>query len=152
MGNLTAFARLLLLPPLALAAAAQGPRAEGAASPKRASLVVESEEAAVQPAPPVPQGEERRAIGDTVRDHSGPVRDCYEKRLQEKPTLQGKLVVRFDIGPNGKVIGASGDGIADRDLIVCVLAAVRKLEFDRPRSGGKLRVAYPFKFEPRPAK
>ena len=51
-----------------------------------------------------------------------------------------------------EVIGAGADGIADRELIVCVVTAVRKLEFDKPQSGGKLRVAYPFKFEPRPAK
>ena len=50
------------------------------------------------------------------------------------------------------MIGATADGITDRELIVCVLAAVRKFEFDKPHSGGKLRIAYPFKFEPRPAK
>jgi outer membrane biosynthesis protein TonB len=114
--------------------------------------VVESEDPG-QPAPPAPpQGDERRAIGDRVRDNSGPVRECYEKRLQERPTLSGKLVARFDIGPSGKVIGATADGMSDHELIVCVLGAVRRLEFDKPRSGGKLRVAYPFKFEPRPAK
>jgi hypothetical protein len=29
---------------------------------------------------------------------------------------------------------------------------VRKWEFDKPQSGGKLRVAYPFKFEPQPTR
>ena len=152
MRNLTACARLqLLLPLLAFAASAAEPHRE-TAPPKRASMVVESEDPAEEPAPPVPQGDERRLIGDHIRDNSGPVRECYEKRLQERPTLQGKLVARFDIGPSGRVIGATADGITDRELIVCVLAAVRKFEFDKPHSGGKLRIAYPFKFEPRPAK
>src|SRR2546423_3110444 len=152
MRNLTACARLqLLLPLLAFEASAAEPGPE-TAPPKRAPMVVESEDPAEEPSPPVPQGDERRAIGDYIRDNSGPIRECYERRLQERPTLSGKLVARFDIGPSGKVIGAAADGMADRELIVCVLNAVRKLEFEKPRSGGKLRVAYPFKFEPRPSK
>jgi outer membrane biosynthesis protein TonB len=111
-----------------------------------------SEEPAQQSATPAPQGDERRAIGDFIRDHSGPIRDCYEKRLQDRPTLQGKVVARFDIGPDGKVIGAFADGIADRELILCVVTAVRRFEFDTPQSGGKLRIVYPFKFEPRPTR
>jgi outer membrane biosynthesis protein TonB len=142
---------LLVLPLIALAAGAADSRPE-AATAKRASMVVESEEPAVVPLPPVPHGDERRAIGDYIRDNSGPIRECYEKRLQERPTLQGKLVARFDIGPSGRVIGATAEGIDDRELIACVLRAVRKFEFDKPNSGGKLRIAYPFKFEPRPAR
>jgi len=105
-----------------------------------------------EPNPPIPQGEERRAIGDYVRDNSAEIRECYARRRQDRPTLQGKLVARFDIGPTGKVIGASADGIADRELQVCVVQAVRKWEFDKPQNGGKLRVAYPFKFEPQPSR
>ena len=83
MRNLTACARLqLLLPLLAFAASAAEPRPE-TAPPKRGSMVVESEDAAEEPPPPVPQGDERRAIGDYIRDNSGPIRECYEKRLQE---------------------------------------------------------------------
>ena len=152
MPKLSACARLLLLLAVpAFGASAADSRAE-AAPPKGPSMVVEKEDPAEEPAPPVPQADERRAIGEYVRDNSGPIRECYEKRLQEKPTLQGKLAARFDIGPSGKVIGATADGISDRELVACVVAAVRKFEFDKPRSGGKLRIAYPFKFEPRPAR
>jgi outer membrane biosynthesis protein TonB len=142
---------MLLVPLLAFAAAAAEQRPQ-ATAPKRPSLVMESEDLAETTSPPVPQGDERRAIGDYIRDNSGPVRECYEKRLQAKPTLQGKLVARFDIGPSGRVIGATADGMTDRELVACVMVAVRKFEFDKPRSGGKLRIAYPFKFEPRPTK
>ena len=54
--------------------------------------------------------------------------------------------------PSGRVIGATADGIADRELQICVVQVVRKWEFAAPSSGGKLRVAYPFKFEPQPAR
>ena len=116
------------------------------------SMTVEGEDAAEEAAPAIPQGDERRAIGDYIRDNSSEIRDCYARRLQERPTLSGKMVTRFDIGPSGRVIGAMADGIADRDLVLCVVTAVRKWEFDKPQSGGKLRVAYPFKFEPQPSK
>lgn len=117
-----------------------------------ASMTVEGEDAAEDAAPPIPQGDERRSIGDYIRDNSSEIRDCYAGRLRERPTLAGKMVTRFDIGPSGRVIGAMADGIADRDLVLCVVTAVRKWEFDKPQSGGKLRVAYPFKFEPQPSK
>jgi outer membrane biosynthesis protein TonB len=147
---------LLLLVTLASAAQAanSGPAAPAPQKDPRprASLTVESEESGAAATPPYPTGTEKIAIRDRIVDSSRPIRECYEKRLAERPTLQGKLVARFDIGPDGKVIGAGADGIADRELIVCVVTAVRKFEFDKPQAGGKLRVAYPFKFEPRPAK
>jgi TonB family protein len=135
---------LLLLPLLAQAPAPKP-------APK-ASMEIVYEATEDEASPPVPQGEERRAIGDYIRDNSGDVRECYARRLQDRPTLQGKLVVRFDIGASGKVVGASADGIADKDLQICVVQAVRKWEFEKPQSGGKLRVAYPFKFEPQPSR
>ena len=129
-----------------------GAGGDGGAKPKAASMVIEEEATANEPPPPAPVGEEKRAIGDYIRNNSDTIQDCYSRRLQDKPTLQGKLVVRFDIGPSGKVIGAAADGILDRELIVCVVKSVRSWEFAKPASGGKLRVAYPFKFEPQPTR
>ena len=139
-------------PPPPAAQKPQGGGGDGGARPKAASMTVESEETIDEAAPPAPQGDERRAIGDYIRDNSTEVRDCYAKRLQERPTLQGKVVARFDIGPRGKVIGASADGIPDRELLLCVVGAVRRWEFEKPQGGGKLRIAYPFKFEPQPVR
>ena len=128
--------------------------AQAVAAPNRpvASMTVEGEDAEEDAAPPIPQGDERRSIGEYIRDNSSEIKDCYARRLAERPTLSGKMVTRFDIGPSGRVIGAMADGIADRELVLCVVTAVRKWEFDKPHSGGKLRVAYPFKFEPQPSK
>jgi TonB family protein len=136
------------------AAPAQPPPAQGggdvAAKPKAPSVVIE-EENVEEDAPPVaPVGDERRLIGEYIRDHTREIRDCYEKRLQERKTLQGKVVARFDIGPSGRVIGASAEGIADRELIVCVVKVVRGWEFEKPQSGGKIRVVYPWVFTPTP--
>jgi hypothetical protein len=146
---------LLLAAALGSAAQAAGSRRVAASGQKdsrpQASVTVEAQEP-VETAPPYPGGAEKLSIRDYIVDNSGPIRECYEKRLLERPTLQGKLIARFDIGPTGKVIGATADGIADRELVLCVVTAVRKFEFEKPQSGGKIRIAYPFKFEPRPAK
>src|SRR6202171_3476260 len=85
----------------------------------RASLTVESEEPDQAATPPYPSGMEKLAIRDRIVDSSPPIRECYEKRLAERPTLQGKLVARVDNGPEGQVIGAGADGIADRQMVVC---------------------------------
>ena len=143
------FAAVLLL---AFGASAARLAQAAAAQKPRALLTVEGEDEGEEASPAIPQGEERRAIGDRIRDNSSEIRDCYAKRLQERPTLSGKLVTRFDIGPGGRVIGVTAEGIADRELVVCVVTVVRKWEFDKPQGGTKLRIAYPFKFEPQPSR
>ena len=124
---------------------------DGGAKPKAASMAIEEDAAGDDAAPPAPAGEERRLIGDYIRNHTREIRDCYEKRLQERKTLQGKLVARFDIGPSGHVIGATAEGMGDRELSLCVVKVVRGWEFEKPQSGGKLRVGYPWVFTPTPA-
>ena len=115
------------------------------------SMVVDEEPSGSEVPPPAPTGDERRSIGEYIRNHTPDIRDCYEKRLRERKTLQGKLTARFDIGPNGRVIGASVQGIADHDLSLCVVNVIRGWEFEKPRSSVKLRVAYPWVFTPAPS-
>jgi outer membrane biosynthesis protein TonB len=109
-----------------------------------------SEHLAAQDAPPAPLGEERRSIGEYVRAHLAEITNCYEERLTARKSLQGRLIARFDIGPDGSVIAASAEGIEDRELIRCTTDAMRGWRFGKPASGGKLRVAYPFVFRSDP--
>lgn len=127
---------------------AGGAGGDGGAKPKAASMVIEESSGAPDAPPPAPAGEEKKLIGEYIISHTSDVRDCYEKRLEQRKTLQGKLVARFDIGPSGRVIGATADGIGDAELVACVVQAVRKWEFEKPESGGKLRIAFPFKLTP----
>ena len=125
--------------------------AEDAAAPSgrgSGSIVVEEEPASTE-APPAPAGDEKLAIGESIRRNSTQIEGCYAKALERNPLLMGKVIAQFDIGPAGKVIGASADGVPDRELLVCVVQAVRKWDFPKPASGGKLRVRYPWRLEPR---
>jgi outer membrane biosynthesis protein TonB len=124
----------------------------GGGDPGGGSMVVDEEPSGSEVPPPAPTGDERRSIGEYIRSHTPDIRDCYEKRLRERKTLQGKLTARFDIGPNGRVIGASVQGIPDHDLSLCVVNVIRGWEFEKPRSSVKLRVAYPWVFTPSPSR
>jgi outer membrane biosynthesis protein TonB len=108
-------------------------------------------EAPHHPAPPgpearAPDGTERQMIGETIRSQLTPLNDCYARRLERRPSLQGKLMLRFEIGPDGKVANPSANGIDDSDLLTCVLERVAKWQFDKPAAGAVLRVTYPVSF------
>jgi hypothetical protein len=128
------------------------PGAGGDAAKPHAAMVIEEGPSAPEAPPPPPQGEEKSAIATYIREQTSEVVRCYQKRLDDKPTLQGKLYVIFYIGPAGRVIGATTSGLEDRDLASCILPIVRKWEFEKPKSGGKLMVKYPFVFTPRPTR
>lgn len=102
----------------------------------------------VEPPPPAPMGEERIAVGEYVRGHLAEVTRCYEDRLEVRRMLQGRLMARFDIGPDGRVVDVSAEGMDDRELVRCVVGAIAAWRFGKPGSGGKLRVAYPLVFTP----
>jgi len=136
-------------PPKPDAAQAAKKGAGGDAEPRpKAAIVIEEGPSTAEPPPPPPVGEEKSVIGDYIRGQTRDVVECYKRRLDDRPTLQGKLYVRFYIGPSGRVIGALTEGLEDAELSSCVLKIVRKWEFDKPKSGGKLQVKYPFVFKP----
>jgi hypothetical protein len=86
-------------------------------------------------------------IQTVVRQKAGAIRACYEKRLQVKDSLAGKLTVRWSIGLEGKVESATAmtDGLGDPETTRCVLDSVRRMRFDAPE-GGMCVVQWPFVF------
>lgn len=88
-------------------------------------------------------------ITKAVRLRASSVRACYEQRLQLRPTLAGKLTVRWTI----RLDGTAGDAtvaastLGDRALEQCVLRAVRRMRFTAPE-GGLCVVSWPFVFSP----
>ncbi|HEY2744746.1 MAG TPA: AgmX/PglI C-terminal domain-containing protein [Polyangia bacterium] len=85
-------------------------------------------------------------IRRVVRAHVNEVRFCYERALQSRPELTGRVVSRFAIGYDGRVISGRaeptgvGDGVA-----ACVAHAIERWQFT-PRCAGL--VSYPFTFVP----
>jgi Ca-activated chloride channel family protein len=92
----------------------------------------------------------REVIRRVIQANVNQVRACYEAALRTAPTLEGRVSVRFVIGPDGRVTASVvesstlGDGRAER----CVADVVHDLAFPAVPSGGVITVTYPFLFAP----
>jgi TonB family protein len=81
-----------------------------------------------------------------VRRHQNEVRLCYERELLHTPGLQGRVVVRFAISPAGEV-GASAiqtSTVNSANVEECIVEAVRRWEFPKPRDDDGVMVSFPF--------
>ena len=106
-----------------------------------------------QPPPPPPSDAQRdhQLERDVVRRvmylHIKQVRYCYQQALFKQPKLAGRLVVRFDITPQGKVEELL---VTESNLTVevqsCVAETIRTWEFPANDSEESISVIYPFTF------
>lgn len=89
---------------------------------------------------------DKELIRQVIHQHRSQIRYCYEERLQQKPTLGGKVTVKFVIGEAGSVIASEiGQSTAhDAALESCITSRVRGWLFPKPKGGGKVSVSYPF--------
>ncbi|CAN5602418.1 hypothetical protein BH09MYX1_BH09MYX1_30950 [soil metagenome] len=92
----------------------------------------------------LPEGAAAKVIGD----HSPNVRVCYNEAVKRDPTVDGTLVVRFVISPDGSVksVRDSGSTIHDPAFRSCVFDEIRTWQFPKP-TGGEVTVDLPYRFE-----
>ncbi|MFO0735333.1 MAG: DUF2330 domain-containing protein [Labilithrix sp.] len=85
-----------------------------------------------------------------VRQSFGRYRLCYENGLRLNPTLNGRVVVKFDIAPDGSVASAKdgGSDLPDKTVVDCVVRAFQGLTFPQPDGKKKVTVTYPITFAP----
>lgn len=87
-------------------------------------------------------------IRRAMRRNQARIRACYQRALNENPTLQGRLVLRFEIGRDGRVAqvriptNTLGDQVGR-----CVEGEARRWRFAQPE-GGTVWVENPFVFSP----
>jgi len=76
-------------------------------------------------------------------------RRCYNRGLQEDPTMKGSVKITAKIGPNGEVLGASpsGGGGLSGTVISCVASRVASAQF-APPDGGGATIVIPVSFFP----
>ncbi len=110
----------------------------------------------VLPATPTPASSARRGaslhkdeILTVIRANRAQIRDCYEKRLESAPNLQGKVAIKFVIADDGQVKTSSvhDSTVGDAELEGCVATRVGTWRFPAPRGGGIVVVTYPFTFK-----
>lgn len=86
-------------------------------------------------------------ISKNVRRRGGAIRACYERELQYKPNLRGKLTARWTVNPQGRVSNASvvKSSLKNQAVEACVLRTVRRMRFAKPE-GGVCVIQWPFVF------
>jgi hypothetical protein len=72
-----------------------------------------------------------------VAGMSAGFRRCYNRGLQEDPSMKGSVRITARIGPNGEVLSAtpSGSGLSGT-VVSCVVARVQSAQFAPPDGGG----------------
>lgn len=97
-------------------------------------------------------GLDKEVIRRVVIAHLPQVKYCYERRLVVNPALKGKLIVRFTIAADGRVVSAtaSDDTIGDAEVTACVLTRATTWRFPAPAGGGIVDVIWPFLFASSP--
>jgi len=85
-----------------------------------------------------------------VRAHINEVRTCYNEGLARDPSLAGRIALKFEIGPDGKVISVevTTDALGDDKLAECIEKAIERWKFPNPAGGGRVVVTYPFNLSP----
>lgn len=111
----------------------------------------DAKEPKVIPGTPVIQGSlDKETIRRVIRQHRAEYQYCYEKELNRKRDLNGKVAVKFTIAGNGSVIAASIEESSMNDSAVenCIVGKIRRWVFPAPKGGGIVVVKYPFIFKP----
>lgn len=91
-------------------------------------------------------GIDKEIVRRVVREHLAEVRFCYERELQRRADLGGRVVSQFLISGKGQVVSAAIASSTMNDAAVesCISQAVRRWSFPAPEGGGVVMVSYPF--------
>jgi hypothetical protein len=88
-----------------------------------------------------------RLLRQTVRDHEGQVRWCYQQALLREPGLSGQLTLRLSVGTDGAVTAATVEDAtlaADTGVAACVVERARGWRFPPAPEGTPVGLRYPF--------
>ncbi len=91
----------------------------------------------------------KEQVQRVIRRHRNQVRYCYEKRLNSRRDLAGKVTLRFTIGGSGAVIAATvaDSTVRDGELEGCLRKRLLRWVFPAPAGGNMVVVRYPFLFK-----
>lgn len=87
-------------------------------------------------------------IRRVVRSHDGALRRCYDRGRASNPALQGRINVKFAIGPSGNVATVSdgGSDIGAPAVVACVLSTFSRIKFPA-HDQGSVAASYPVVFK-----
>lgn len=98
----------------------------------------------------VGDGLDENEIREVVAAHIGEVTACYEAGLLRDPSLRGKVMLAFTIGPKGAVTDSRvhESTVGDPYVGKCIAKVATRWDFPAPHGGKSVAVMYPFQLEP----
>ncbi len=92
---------------------------------------------------------DRNGVLRVIRSKQAVIRRCYEKELRFKKDLGGRVVVKFEIGENGKVLTASinESSLGDSGVESCLKNELVTWQFPEPPANSIAEVLFPFTFQ-----
>jgi pSer/pThr/pTyr-binding forkhead associated (FHA) protein len=84
-----------------------------------------------------------------VREHAGQIRYCYESELSRTPGIYGKIIMKWVINGEGKVMQATTaeTQMKNANVEACLASRIKGWVFPKPKGGGIVIVNYPFVFK-----
>lgn len=81
-----------------------------------------------------------------INKNIGQITYCYEKGLQAKPSIGGRVAVDFTIGPAGRITTAkvAESSLGSKFVETCMLDKMRSWQFPKPVGKVNVDVLYPF--------
>tara|TARA_B100000749_G_scaffold280223_1_gene275436 strand:+ start:140173 stop:141462 length:1290 start_codon:yes stop_codon:yes gene_type:complete len=94
-------------------------------------------------------GLDRSLVDAVIRRNKGKFTYCYEKGLQSKPTLSGRVSLHFIISPSGRVSTAQvkSSSLNYKSVENCMISQMKTLKFPKPVGNLKVKVTYPFQLQ-----
>ena len=88
------------------------------------------------------------SIAREIRARRKAIAACYERALKTKPTLAGKLVVRFSITAAGTIaaVDIDDDTLGAPEVGACVRAIIQHWRF-APPAEAPVELSFPFVFQ-----
>jgi hypothetical protein len=99
----------------------------------------------------IPGTIDREAIRRVIRQNLPTIRACYERQLNRKPDLFGKIVITWEIGEQGRVVTASVKsnelgGAEGKAVGECLVERLKTWRFPEPPKNMQPEISYPFLF------
>lgn len=91
-------------------------------------------------------GLDRDQIAAVIQRYLGQITYCYEQGLQTKPSLSGRVSVKFRIGGSGRVetAGIAHSSVRSAKVENCIVGKLKAWRFPKPHGGVSVAVTYPF--------
>lgn len=89
-------------------------------------------------------------ISERVENHRPAARACYEAGHSVDPTIEGRVVINFEIDPSGTVVDASqsaqDDQITDEAVVECIVGVVKEIKFAESKRGKTTKAFHRYEF------